>query len=82
MNRRHPAIPALALAALGLTAVGCSHRPTPRVTHAPTYSYLQDAEALAEIDLWPVTPLADTPLISPAPQLAERINNTASADTP
>ncbi|MEM9883886.1 MAG: hypothetical protein AAF800_13320 [Planctomycetota bacterium] len=57
-------VAALALAGLGVGPLGCSHRPTPRVTHAPTYSYLRDAEALAEVDLWPVAPFADA---TPAP---------------
>ncbi|MEM9914400.1 MAG: hypothetical protein AAF911_05520 [Planctomycetota bacterium] len=38
------------------TATGCGTAPTIRISHAPTYSYLQDPEARAEIELWPAIP--------------------------
>lgn len=42
------------LGLVGSVSVGCAGSPTVRVSHAPTYSYMQDADARAEIDLWPV----------------------------
>lgn len=44
---------ALASVALLGTLGGCSQRPTPRVSIAPTYSYMHDETAMAEIELWP-----------------------------
>lgn len=41
------------LGLLGSGSVGCAGSAPVRVSHAPTYSYMQDADARAEIDLWP-----------------------------
>lgn len=43
---------------LGVTAwcgvtFGCQRTQPLRVTHAPTYSYMHDADARAEVALWP-----------------------------
>lgn len=61
MTTRRPASRTLAvacLAALGLSAVGCAETRTLRESHAPTYSYMHDADARAEVDLWPQVPTA------------------------
>jgi len=46
------------LAVLGLASVGCAQQRPPRVTLAPTYSYVHDADALAEVERWPEVPTA------------------------
>ncbi|MEM9419053.1 MAG: hypothetical protein AAGA25_08410 [Planctomycetota bacterium] len=43
----------VALGLLGSLSVGCTTEPTVRISHAPTYSYLQDPDARAAVELWP-----------------------------
>lgn len=43
---------------LGGSALGCQNKPPLRITHAPTYSYMHDADARAEVELWPDVPTA------------------------
>ena len=47
---------ALSLCLPAVFGLGCGTAPAERLSHAPTYSYLNDAEARAEIDLWPAVP--------------------------
>ncbi len=46
----------LAVVLCGLASVGCSESQSIRISHAPTYSYLQDPDAMAEVALWPSVP--------------------------
>lgn len=48
----------LAVGLCGLASVGCGESRSVRISHAPTYSYLQDPDALAEVALWPSAPEA------------------------
>ncbi|MBB6431282.1 hypothetical protein [Algisphaera agarilytica] len=58
MKRRRGQIASLVLALglFGSLGVGCTSAPTIRISHAPTYSYLQDPEARAAVELWPALP--------------------------
>ena len=47
------ALPALGLVLVAGLGTGCQAKQTLRATHAPTYSYIHDPEALAEVELWP-----------------------------
>ncbi|MEM8738589.1 MAG: hypothetical protein AAGG38_08950, partial [Planctomycetota bacterium] len=54
----HSAPPLLALALIGLAGLaagGCASAPVPRESLAPSYSFMQDPQARAEVELWPVS---------------------------
>lgn len=48
-----------------LAAGGCAPTPTARVSHPPTYSYVHDPVAAAEVASWP-----DMQASAPVPQVA------------
>jgi len=46
----------LTLGFCGLATGGCSSKPSVRISHAPTYSFMNDPDARAEVELWPAMP--------------------------
>ena len=48
-----PSAAALAVCLAALLSVGCTARPAARASHAPTYSYVHDPLAAAEVASWP-----------------------------